>query len=187
MTEATLPPGLWSQPDLDLSAIPELAEVESIQRVRIPADLTYDYIPGLAPTRFLRGLAEKKIFGEKCPVSGDVYVPPRGTSPTTGLRTTEQVELSHHGTISSFCVVHIAFGTNAPQTPFCTALVLLDGASVSLYGPIQEIPHDQVRIGMRVEAVWVDDDQLDTSFENIKWWRPIDEPDVPAEQLKGHM
>jgi uncharacterized OB-fold protein len=149
--------------------------------------MVYDYIPGLAPTRFLRGLAQKKIYGEKCPESGDVYVPPRGTSPTTGLRTTEQVELSHHGTISSFCVVHIAFGTNAPPTPFCTALVLLDGASVSLYGPIQEVPHDQVRIGMRVEAVWADDDQLTTSFENIKWWRPIDEPDVPADQLKGHM
>ena len=35
--------------------------------------------------------------------------------------------------------------------------------------------------------VWVDDDQLTTSMENIKYWRPIDEPDVPAEQLKGHM
>ena len=65
--------------------------------------------------------------------------------------------------------------------------MLLDGASVSVYGPIQEIPYDQVRIGMRVEPVWVDDDQLAPSFESIKWWRPIDEPDVPAESLKGHM
>jgi uncharacterized OB-fold protein len=58
---------------------------------------------------------------------------------------------------------------------------------VSVYGPIQEIDPSEVRIGMRVEAVWVDDDQLTTSFENIKWWRPIDEPDVPAEEMKGHM
>ena len=25
------------------------------------------------------------------------------------------------------------------------------------------------------------------SSENIRYWQPIDEPDVPAEQLKGHM
>ena len=44
-----------------------------------------------------------------------------------------------------------------------------------------------MHIGQRVEAVWVDDDQLSTSFENIKYWRPIDEPDVAPELLKGHM
>lgn len=184
---SVLPEGLWSQPEVDLSTIPELDGVEPIQRVRLPASMVYDYVPGLAPTRFLRGLAQKKILGEKCPVSGDVYVPPRGVSPVAGLPTTEQVELPHKGSVASFCVVHIGFGTNAPPTPFCSALVLLDGAAVSVYGPIQEIEHDKVRIGMRVEPVWVDDDQLAPSFESIKWWRPIDEPDVPAESLKGHM
>lgn len=191
MTDAdvydVLPEGLWSQPAVDLSAVAELDGVEPIQRVRLPASMVYDYVPGLASTRFLRGLAQKKILGEKCPVSGDVYVPPRGVSPVAGLPTTEQVELPHKGSVASFCVVHIGFGTNAPPTPFCSALVLLDGAAVSVYGPIQEIEHDKVRIGMRVEPVWVDDDQLAPSFESIKWWRPIDEPDVPAESLKGHM
>ena len=104
-----------------------------------------------------------------------------------GLPTTTQVEVGPKATVTSFCVVHIGFGVNAPPTPFVTAMILPDGAAVSLYGPIQEIPYDEVRIGMRVEPVWVDDDQLTTSFENIKWWRPIDEPDVAAELLKGHM
>lgn len=187
MSYDTLPDGLWTQPEVDFTAVPALDGIEPIQRVRLPASISYDFIPGLAPTRFLRGLAQKKILGEKCPVSGDVYVPPRGVSPVAGLPTTEQVELPHKGSIASFCVVHIGFGTNAPPTPFCSALILLDGASVSVYGPIQEIEHDKVRIGMRVEPVWVDDADLSTSFESIKWWRPIDEPDVPAESLKGHM
>ena len=38
---------------------------------------------------------------------------------------------------------------------------------------------------MRVEPVWVADDQLAPSIENIKHWRPIDEPDVPAETPEG--
>lgn len=183
---STVPDGLWTQPELDTSAV-DLGDEEPVQRVRVPASIVYDYVPGLATTRFLRGLQQRKILGEKCPVTGDVYVPPRGVSPVSGYPTTEQVELSHEGTVVSFCVVHIGFGTNAPPTPFCSAMVLLDGASVSVYGTVQEIPYDEVRIGMRVEAVWVPDDELSASFESIKWWRPIDQPDVPAEQLKGHM
>ena len=187
MSYDTLPEGLWSAPAIDTSAIAELDGVEAIQRVRLAASITYDYIPGRATTRFLRGLAQKKLLGEKDPLNGDVYIPPRGVGPVSGLPTTEQVELPHKGSVASFCVVHIGFGTNAPPTPFCSALILLDGASVSVYGPIQEISHDKVRIGMRVEPVWVDDADLSTSFESIKWWRPIDEPDAPAEDMKGHM
>ena len=58
-----LPEALWSQPEIDLSGIAEFDGVEAIQRVRLPASITYDYIPGLAQTRFLRGLAQKKILG----------------------------------------------------------------------------------------------------------------------------
>ena len=180
-----MPTGLWSQPDIELPGA--IDGTEPVQRIRAEASMVYAYNPGTAPTRFLRGLAEKKILGEKSPLSGDVYVPPRGMSPAEGLPTTEQVEVGPKGTITAFCVVHIGFGVNAPPTPFVSALILPDGAAVSLYGPIQEIPIDQIRTGMRVEPVWVDDDQLTTSFENIRWWRPIDEPDVDAELLKGHM
>ncbi len=181
---STLPEGLWTQP---VPSVPVDLGDDPVQRQVVPASMRYDYSPGLATSRFLRGLAEKRILGERCPETGEVYVPPRGVSPVSGLRTTEQVEVGPKATITSFCVVHIGFGVNAPPTPFVSALFLPDGAAVSLYGTMGEIAHDEVRIGMRVEPVWVDDADLTTSMENIRYWRPIDEPDVPAEQLKGHM
>ena len=183
-TITPFPEGLWAQPQ---PTVPGDVDGEPIQRIRVPASIRYEYIPGKATTRFLRALERKQIIGERTADTGEVYVPPRGTSPTTGRPTVEQVVLANKGTVSTFCIVHIGFGVNAPPTPFVTAMVLLDGASVSVYGPIQEIAYDQVHIGQRVEAVWVDDDQLSTSFENIKYWRPIDEPDVAPELLKGHM
>mgnify|MGYP000863091553 CR=1 FL=1 len=183
-TISTLPEGLWSQPQ---PTEVDFGVDEPVQRLRMPAAMVYDYTPGLAQSRFLRGLQEKKLLGERCPSTGEVYVPPRGVSPVSGLPTTEQVEVGPKATITSFCVVHIGFGVNAPPTPFVSALFLPDGAAVSLYGTVGGIDYDKVRIGMRVEPVWVDDDQLTTSMENIVHWRPIDEPDVPAEQLKGHM
>lgn len=181
---STLPDGLWTQPQPN---VPDLAADEPVQRIRMLAAMVYDYSPGRARTRYLRGLEHKKILGERCPSTGEVYVPPSGVAPVSGLRTTEQVEVGPKATITSFCVVHIGFGVNAPPTPFVSALFLPDGASVSLYGTVGEIDYDKVRIGMRVEPVWVDDAELTTSSENIRYWRPIDEPDVPAEQLKGHM
>jgi uncharacterized OB-fold protein len=182
-TVSTFPEGLWTQPAVSVPAL----DGEPVQRVTIPASMRYDYSPGLTQTRFLRGLEQKKLFGERTPGAEDVYVSHRGVDPVTGIPTTEVVEVGPHATITAFCVVHIGFGVNAPPTPFVSALFLADGAAVSLYGTVGEIEYDKVRIGMRVEPVWVDDDQLTTSMENIKYWRPIDEPDVPAEQLKGHM
>lgn len=182
-TVSTFPEGLWTQPAVTVPAL----EGEPVQRVTIPASMRYDYSPGLTQTRFLRGLEQKKIFGERTPGAEDVYVSHRGVDPVTGIPTTEVVEVGPYATITAFCVVHIGFGVNAPPTPFVSALFLADGAVVSLYGTVGEIEYDKVRIGMRVEPVWVDDDALTTSMENIKYWRPIDEPDVPAEQLKGHM
>jgi uncharacterized OB-fold protein len=180
---STLPEGLWTQPAVGGV---DLGGAEQVQRITIPASMRYDYSPGLTQTRFLRALAQKRLVGERHP-GGEVYISHRGVDPVTGLPTTEEVEVGPYATITAFCVVHIGFGVNAPPTPFVSALFLPDGATVSLYGTVGEIAHDQVRIGMRVEPVWVDDDQLTTSMENIRYWRPIDEPDVPAEQLKGHM
>ena len=42
--------------------------------VERPLRLDYDYTAGLAQSRFLKGLAQGKIIGEKCPVCGKVYV-----------------------------------------------------------------------------------------------------------------
>ena len=64
--------------------------------------------------------------------------------------------------------------------------MLLDGAAVSTYGTLLEVPIEDVRIGMRVEPVWVPDEELTYSAENVTHWRPIDEPDVAPETLKGH-
>jgi hypothetical protein len=41
-----------------------------------------------------------------------------------------------------------------------------------------------VRIGMRVRAKWVADDQLAPSVASIEYFEPIDEPDVPYQKIK---
>ena len=40
------------------------------------------------------------------------------------------------------------------------------------------------RIGMRIQAVWKPKDEWTHSLENIKWFAPIDEPDVDVATLR---
>ncbi|MGB3409974.1 MAG: Zn-ribbon domain-containing OB-fold protein [Microthrixaceae bacterium] len=182
-----LPEGLWSQPQVDFSAVPELGETEAVQLITTPAKIVYDYTPGRATTRFLRAIAEKRLVGQRCPTTGKVYVPPRGVSPISGLPTTEEVELGHDGTVISFCVVNLDFTGNAQEIPYVSALILVDGSDIPIYGLVREIPYSDVRPGLRLKSVWVDDADLTTSFENIKWWAPNGEPDLSESELAEYV
>ncbi len=182
-----LPEGLWSQPAVDTSAIEGLADVEAVQLLTVPAKLTYDYTPGIATTRFLRAIKEKRLVGERCSETGKVYVPPRGVSPVSGLPTTEQVELGLDGTLVSYCVVNLDFTGNAQEIPYVSGLILVDGSDIPIYGLVREIPYDEVGVGLRLKSVWVEDSELTTSFENIKWWAPNGEPDVPRSDLTDYI
>lgn len=167
--------------------IAALENVERVESIETPARLDYEFTAGRATSRFLRGLKRKKILGESCKATGKVYVPPRGADPVAGLPTEEQVEVRDSGIVTSFCVVNVQFHGSAMECPYVCALVLLDGADIPMFGLIQEIPYDQVRPGLRVQAVWVDDDQLGTTLENIRYFRPTGEPDAPAEAYQEHV
>jgi len=49
---------------------------------------------------------------------------------------------------------------------------------------IQEVDIKEIRIGMRIQAVWKPKDEWTHSLENIKWFAPIDEPDVDVATLR---
>jgi uncharacterized protein len=164
-----------------------LRSVERVTTFETPAQLNYTFTAGEATTRFLRGIEQKKILGERCPVCGKVYVPPRGACPIDGVPTGEQIELPHTGTVTTFCVVNLQFYGQEIEVPYVCATVLLDGADIGLFGLVQEIPFDQVRMGLRVEAVWVDDDQLAPDMTCIRWWKPTGEPDADYETYREHV
>ncbi len=163
----------------EISLPEKLRDVEPVRSVRTPAELVFTYTPGGASSRFLKGIAQGKILGERAAEPGaKVYVPPRGADPQLGKPTTEQVEVADRGTLVSFCVVNVSFHGGTQEIPYTTGNILLDGSDQPIMHLIQECPVDQVRIGMRLEAVWVPDEELGPTMESITWFRPLDEPDV---------
>ena len=115
----------------------------------------------LATSRFLRGIAERKILGERCPVCGKVYVPPRGACPTDGVPTDRAGRAGphRHGHVvlrRERAVLRPGHGDPLRRARY----ILLDGVRPVDHAPHPGGPADEVRIGMRVEAVWVPDDEL---------------------------
>lgn len=160
---------------------------EIVKSITTPIRLEYTYSPGRASARFLRGLAEGRILGQRCPVTGKVYVPPRGASPTDGVPTEEEVEVSDKGTVTTFCIVRIPSENLSIKPPYAAAHILLDGADIPFFALIQECPLEQVRMGMRVQAVWVPKAELAPTFESIRYFKPIDEPDAKYDSYKEHL
>lgn len=152
-----------------------------------PSRLEYDYTPGAATTRFLRGMKEGRILGQRCPSCTKVYVPTRGSCPRCGVPTDEEVEVTGKGTVTTFCVVRVPSENIDLTLPYTAAHILLDGADIPFFALLQECDAADVRMGMRVEAVWAPESEWDTTFENIRYFRPIDEPDVPFDDFKEHL
>ena len=104
-----------------------------------------------------------------------------------GVATEEEVELPDKGTVTTFCVVNLPFYGQAIKPPYVCASILLDGADIALFHLIQEVPAEEVRMGMRVEAVWDDAEELEPTMESIKHFRPTGEPDAPFDSYKEHL
>jgi uncharacterized OB-fold protein len=159
---------------------------EPVTTLDTPIRLEYLFSAGIAQSKNLRGLAEGRFVGQRCPVCSKVYVPSRGSCPVDGVPTDEEVALGNTGTVTTFCVVNVPFAGQSIEIPYIVAQVLLDGADISFMGLIQEIPADQVRMGLRVEAVWVEPDQLGPSMASVKHFRPTGEPDAEYASYKDY-
>ena len=152
-----------------------------------PVELDYTYVASAEESRFYRGLAEGKIRGQRCPSCQKVYVPPRGACPVDGVPTTEEVELPDHGIVTTFCIVNVPFLGQRITPPYVSAYVLLEGADIAFLHLILGCDPSEVRMGMRVEAVWRPRDEWGTTIENIDHFRPTGEPDAPYESYANHL
>ena len=179
-------------PDDETEPARTLAEIEPVTMITTPIRLTYQHSTSAEESRYLRALAEGRIVGQRCPACGKVYVPPRGACPTDGVPTTDEVELPDVGTITTFCIVNVSAPQNhspgqRARPPYVAAYVLLDGADIPLQHLILGCPADEVRMGMRVRAVWRPREQWGTTPENIDHFEPTGEPDAPFADYAEHL
>lgn len=158
-------------------------EQEMITDIEVPIYLKYNFTAGTAPARFLTQVKKGVLTGQRCPKCEQVYVPPRGSCPACGVATVEEVEVSDKATVQSFTIVAIPIPNNPIKPPYIIANLVADGANISFIHLMSECVNEEVHIGQRVKAVWKPEEEWDFAMDNIRYFKPLDEPDVPVAMI----
>lgn len=178
---ACFEPGETAQPTTPVD------DAEPITILTTPVDLNYKHTASPQESVYLRGLAEGKLIGGRSEAGGAVYFPPRGANPTDGTPTDDLVELPDKGTVTTFCIVNVPFLGQRIKPPYVAAYVLLDGADIPFLHLVLGCEASEVRMGMRVEAVWKPREEWGHGLANIDHFRPTGEADAPYESYQHHL
>lgn len=155
-----------------------------VTEIVTPIRLDYRYTPGTAASAFLRGLKQGHVLGRRCPRCLKVYVPPRGGCSMCGVEFGDTVEVKDTGTLVTFAVVNVNFANRVIDLPYVTGEVAFDGADTTTMVLLSGVSPEEVRMGMRVKAVWLPEAEWDYTLANIDHVEPIDEPDADYESFK---
>ena len=127
---------------------------------------------GHTGSRFLIELRDnKKIMGTKCPECNRVYVPAISFCYDCFKPINEWVEVSPEGTLIAYTMVYQSEPPYPVKTPFAYGIIKLDGADRGMVHIIGEVNPKNLKIGMRVQAVFKD--KRVGSILDIKYFKPI--------------
>jgi uncharacterized OB-fold protein len=160
---------------------------EPVTMITTQVRLRYEHTVSPGESSYLRALARGRLIAQRCPACGKVYLPPRGACPVDGVPTTTEVELPDTGIVTTFCVVNVPFRGQHVAPPYVAASVLIDGADIAFQHLILGCEPAEVRMGMRVQAVWKPREQWGTTSENIDYFRPTGDPDAPYDSYSHHL
>jgi uncharacterized protein len=184
--EAWVPLADGEEPQPAPLRVPAAEGDEPVTGIVSPVRLEYELNAGVAVTQYLRGLGEGRIVGGRAPSSDEVYAASRGTDPKTGEPTSIEVDVQDTGVITTFCVVNVpGLSELAPEIPYVSAQILLDGANNTFFGLIRGAEVEDVHMGMRVKAKWAD--ELEPDHRSIAWFEPTGEPDADYDMYKDYL
>lgn len=130
------------------------------------------YSAGAVGSRFLIELRDRKrIMGTRCPTCNRVYVPARSICKDCLGQLDEWVEVSDRGTVLTYATDYEAKPTQPVKPPIVYGIIKLDGADTGLVHMLGEADPEQLRIGMKVQAVFRE--EREGSILDIKYFKPI--------------
>lgn len=152
-----------------------------------PIRLEVEHSASRPESAYLRALQQGKLLGARSGADGKVYFPAREADPATGSVLDTFVELSDRGTVTTFAIINTPFAGQRITPPYVAAYVLLDGADIPFLHLVADIDAHEVRMGMRVEAVWKPQEQWGLGIDNIEYFRPTGEPDADYDNYRHHL
>ena len=132
------------------------------------------YSAGAVGSRFLIELRDnEKIMGTRCPTCNLVYVPARSVCKDCFGQLNEWVEVSRQGELLTWAVSYQANLVQPAKIPLTYGIVKLDGADTGLVHMLGEVDPDQLKVGMKVKAVFKVKEERHASILDIKYFKPL--------------
>jgi hypothetical protein len=135
----------------------------------------YAWDAGIAISRFLHELKAGRLTGTHCPVCRQVAIPPRMFCEHCFVPADEFVTLEDTGTVLTYSLCYVTWNMERLETPLIPAVIAIDGASpgMGILHMVGEVDPDDVKIGMRVQAVWKPEEERTGSITDITHFKPL--------------
>ncbi len=162
-------------PGVELSAA-DLSEGK-VTQTRFRPNAKYAWSAGEAMSRFLAELQDGRLIARTCRSCKRILFPPRMFCEECFLPTDRWTYIQDTGTIETFSVSYLDTDAKRIPDPILVGVISLDGASpkMGMMHYFGEMTKDEIRIGMRVKAVWKPWEERRGSVLDIKYFAPLRE------------
>ncbi len=132
---------------------------------------------GVGIGSYLAALKNGVILGSRCNSCRKTVVPPRTICEWCFKPMDEFVPLKDTGVVNTFSLCYVTWDVQRIKEPLIPAVIDIDGASPGhgIMHMLGEVNPDDVKIGMRVQAVWKPAEERQGSITDILYFKPIQE------------
>jgi len=140
-------------------------------------DARYAWSAGEAMSRFLEELQRGRLIARTCKGCDRILFPPRMFCELCFRPTDAWTYVLDTGTIETYSISYLDTNAKRISVPILVGVVSLDGASptMGLMHYFGEMTPEDLRIGMRVKAVWRPPEERRGSVLDLAYFRPLRE------------
>jgi uncharacterized OB-fold protein len=135
----------------------------------------YAWDTGPAIGRYLEELKAGRIVGRSCRKCNRVFVPPREFCELCFRPADDWVPLEDTGRINTFSLCYITWDMKKLTSPEIPAVIEIDGATPGhgIMHLIGGVDPAEVKVGMKVKAVWKPENEREGAITDIRYWKPF--------------
>lgn len=151
--------------------------------------LQYAWDTGEAIGRYLEELKKGRLIARRCHRCERTMIPPRMFCERCFRPTDEWVYVQDTGRVNTFSLCYVSWDVRRLKQPEIPAVIEIDGATpgMGILHVLGKLKPKNVRVGMRVRAVWKPAPQRTGSITDILYFEPAKAPRAgrPAKAAKG--
>ncbi len=135
----------------------------------------YAWDAGVAIGRYLEELKAGRLIGRRCNSCRRIMIPPRMFCERCFRPTDDWVYVQDTGTVKTFSLCYITWNMIPLKEPQIPAVIDMDGASkgMGILHLLGEVKPDEVKIGLRVRAVWKPTAERQGAITDILYFKPL--------------